>query len=81
MITSLQLKRQKSSLRGAPPDLKLVKSPTPVLMERLLMLEVNVLNIFSKGLNKLQTLTLPREVRGVTGKVTVILLLTVKCQL
>ena len=30
MITNLQLKRQKSSLRGALPDLKLVKSPTPV---------------------------------------------------
>ena len=47
--TNLQLKRQKSSLRGALPDLKLVKSPTLVPMERLLMLEVNVLNIFSKG--------------------------------
>ena len=33
MITNLLLKRQKSSLRGAPPDLKLVKSPTPVSME------------------------------------------------
>ena len=44
-----KLKRQKSSLRGALPDLKLVKSPTLVPMERLLMLEVNVLNIFSKG--------------------------------
>ena len=42
-------KRQKSNLRGAPPDLKLVKSPTPVPMEGLLMLEVNVPNIFSKG--------------------------------
>ena len=73
MSTNLQLKRQKSSLRGAPPDLKLVKSPTPVLMEGLLMLEVNVLNIFSKGLKKLQTLTLPRKVKGMTGKVTVIL--------
>ena len=81
MITNLQPKRQKSSPRGALPDPKLVKSPTPVLMERLLMLEVNVLNIFSKGLKKLQTLILPRKVRGVTGKVTVILLLTVKCQL
>ena len=49
MITNLQLKRLKSSLRGAPPDLKLVKSPTPVPMEGLLMLEVNALNIFSKG--------------------------------
>ena len=48
MNTNLQLKRQKSSLRGALPDLKLVKSPTPVPMEGLLMLEVNVLNIFSK---------------------------------
>ena len=48
-ITNLQLKRQKSSLRGALPDLKLVKSPTLVPMEGLLMLEVNVLNIFSKG--------------------------------
>ena len=46
--TNLQLKRQKLSLRGALPDLKLVKSPTPVPMEGLLMLEVNVLNIFSK---------------------------------
>ena len=66
-------KKKKSSPRGALPDPKLVKSPTPVLMERLLMLEVNVLNIFSKGLKKLQTLTLPRKVREVTGKVTVIL--------
>ena len=49
MTTNLQPKRQKSSLRGALPDLKLVKSPTPVPMEGLLMLEVNVLNIFSKG--------------------------------
>ena len=73
MSTDLQLKRQKSSLRGAPPDLKLVKSPTPVPMEGLLMLEVNVLSIFSKGLKKLQTLTLPRKVKGMTGKVTVIL--------
>ena len=40
---------KKSSLRGALPDLKLVKGPTPVPMEGLLMLEVNVLNIFSKG--------------------------------
>ena len=48
MITNLQLKRQKSSLKGAPPDLKLVKSPTPVPMGGLLMLEVNVLNIFLK---------------------------------
>ena len=39
-------KEQKSSLKGAPPDLKLGKSPTPVPMERLLMLEVSVLNIF-----------------------------------
>ena len=44
--TDLQLKRQKSSLRGALPDLKLVKSPTPVLMERLLMLEASVPSIF-----------------------------------
>ena len=42
-------KKTKSSLRGALPDLKLVKSPTPVLMEGLLMLEVNALNIFLKG--------------------------------
>ena len=49
MNTNLQLKRQKSSLRGALPDLKLVKGPTLVPMERSLMLEANVLNIFSKG--------------------------------
>ena len=41
-------KKTNSSLRGALPDLKLVKSPTPVPMEGLLMLEVNVLNIFLK---------------------------------
>ena len=46
MNTDLQLRKQKSSLKGAPPDLKLGKSPTPVPMERLLMLEVSVLNIF-----------------------------------
>ena len=34
-----------------------------------------------KGKERLQTLTLPRKVRGMTGKVIVILLLTVKCQL
>ena len=71
-----KVKSKRSSSRS-----KAGKNPTPVLMERLLMLEVNVLNIFSKGLKKLQTLTLPRKVRGVTEKVTVILLLTVKCQL
>ena len=79
---NLQLRRQKSDLRGVLPDLRLVKSsPTPVPMEGLLMLEVNVLNIFLKGLEKLLTLTLPRKVREMTGKVTVIRLLTVKCQL
>ena len=50
MNTDLQLRKQKSSLKGAPPDLKLGKSPTPVPMERLLMLEVSVLNIFSQVL-------------------------------
>ena len=81
MSTNLQLRRQKPSLRGALPDLKLVKSPTPVPMERLLMLEANVLNIFSKDKERLQTLTLPRKVRGMTEKVIVILSLTVKCKL
>ena len=74
-------KGQKPSLRGALPDPKLVKSPTPVPMEGLLMLEANVLNIFSKDKERLQTLTLPRKVRGMTERVIVILLLTVKCQL
>ena len=45
------------------------------------MLEVSFLNIFLKGLEKLQTLTLPRKVRGMTGKVIVTLSMTVKCQL
>ena len=81
MITNLQLKRQKSRPRGALPDLKLVKSPTPVPMEGLLMLEVNFPNIFLKGLEKLQTLTPPRKVREMTEKVIVTLSLTVKCQL
>ena len=76
-----QLRRQKSSLRGAPPDLKLVKSPTPVPMEGLLMLEVNVLNIFLQGLEKLQTLTLPLKLKSMTRKVIVTPLLTVKCHL
>ena len=49
MNTDLQLRKQKSSLKGAPPDLKLGKSPTPVPMERLLTLEVSVLNIFFTG--------------------------------
>ena len=74
-------KRQKSRPRGALPGLKLVKSPTPVPMEGLLMLEVNFPNIFLKGLEKLQTLTPPRKVRGMTEKVIVTLSLTVKCQL
>ena len=81
MNTDLQLRKQKSSLKGAPPDLKLGKSPTPVPMERLLMLEVNVLNIFFQGLKKLQTLTLPLKLKNMARKVTVTLLLTVKCQL
>ena len=75
------IKKQKSSLKGAPLDLKLGKSPTPVPMERLLMLEVNVLNIFFQGLKKLQTLTLPLKLKNMTRKVTVTPLLTVKCQL
>ena len=81
MNTDLQLRKQKSSLKGAPPDLKLGKSPTPVPMERLLMLEVNVINIFFQGLKKLQTLTLPLKQKNMTRKVTVTPLLTVKCQL
>ena len=36
MITNLLLKRQKSNPREALPDLKPVKSPTPVPMEGLL---------------------------------------------
>ena len=79
--TDLQLKRQKLSLRGALPDLRLVKSPTPVPMERLLMLEVSVLNIFLQVLQKLQTLTLPLKLKNMTRKVTVNPILTVKCQL
>ena len=79
MNTDLQLRKQKSSLKGAPPDLKLGKSPTPVPMERLLMLEVNVPNIFFQGLKKLQTLTPPLNLRSMTRKVTVTPLLTVKC--
>ena len=63
MNTDLKLRKQKPSLKGAPPDLKLGKSPTPVPMERLLMLEVNVLNIFFQGLKKLQTLTLPLKLK------------------
>ena len=81
MSTNLQLRREKPSQRGALPDLKLVKSPTPVPMEGLLMLEANVLNIFSEDKERLLTLTLPSKVKGMTGKVIVILLLTVKCQL
>ena len=52
MNTDLQLRKQKSGLKGAPPDLKLGKSPTPVPMERLLMLEVNALNIFFSGIEE-----------------------------
>ena len=40
LIINLLLKRQKSNPREALPDLKPVKSPTPVPMEGLLMLEV-----------------------------------------
>ena len=63
MNTDLQPRKQKSSLKGAPPDPKLEKSPTQVPMERLLMLEVNVLNIFFQELEKLQTLTLPLKTK------------------
>ena len=60
MNINLQLKWQKPSLREVLPDPKLVKSnPTPVLMERLLMLVANILDIFTKRRRKLQTLTLP----------------------
>ena len=79
MNTDLQLRKQKSSLKGAPPDLKLGKSPTPVPLERLLMLEVNALNIFFQGLKKLQTLTLPLKLKNMTRRVTVTPLLAVKC--
>ena len=79
MNTDLQLRKQKSSLKGAPPDLKLEKSPTQVPMERLLMLEVNVLNIFFQELEKLQTLSLPLKLKSMTRKVIVTPLLTVKC--
>ena len=74
-------KKAKVKPKGAPPDLKLGKSPTPVPMERLLMLEVNVLNIFFQGLEKLQTLTLPLKLKSMTRKVIVTPLLTVKCLL
>ena len=72
-------KKQKPSLKGAPPDPKLGKSPTPVPMERLLMLEANALNIFFQELGKLQTLTLPLKLKSMTRKVIVTPLLTVKC--
>ena len=50
----------KPSLREVLPDPRLVKlNPTPVPMERLLMLVANVLDIFTKRRRKLQTLTLP----------------------
>ena len=43
-------KKAKVRSKRSLPDLRLVKSnPTPVPMEGLLMLEVNVLNIFLKG--------------------------------
>ena len=73
------IKKPKASLKGAPPDLKLGKSPTPVPMKRLLMLEASVLNIFLQVLQKLQTLTPPLKLRSMTRKVTVTPLLTVKC--
>ena len=79
MSTDLQLRKQKPSLKGAPPDPKLGRSPTQVPMERLLMLEVNALSIFSQELRKLQTLTLPLKLKSMTRRVTVTPLLTVKC--
>ena len=79
MNTDLQPRRQKPSLKGAPPDPKLGKSPTQVPMERLLMLEVAPLNIFFQELEKLQTLTLPLKLKSMTRKVIVTPLLTVKC--
>ena len=73
------IKKAKVKSKRALPDLKLGKNPTPVPMERLLMLEVSVLNIFLQGLEKLQTLTLPLKLKSMTRKVTVTPLLTVKC--
>ena len=71
-----KVKSKRSSSRS-----KAGKNPTPVPMERLLMLEVNVLNIFFQGLEKLQTLTLPLKLKSMTRKVIVTPLLTVKCHL
>ena len=71
-----KVKSKRSSSRS-----KAGKIPTPVPMERLLMLEVNVLNIFFPGLEKLQTLTLPLKLKRMTRKVIVTPLLTVKCHL
>ena len=52
--------KQRPSLREALPGPRLVKpNPTPVPMEKLLMLEVNVIDIIIKRRRKLQTLTLP----------------------
>ena len=71
-------KAKVKSKRGSSRS-KAGKSPTPVPMERLLMLEASVLNIFLQVLQKLQTLTPPLKLRSMTRKVTVTPLLTVKC--
>ena len=72
----------KASPREVLPDPRLVKSnPTPVPMERLLMLVANVLDICTKRRRELQTLTPPLKLKSMTRKVIVTPLLTVKCHL
>ena len=82
MNTNLQLRCQKPSLREILPDPRLVKpNPTLVPMGRSLMLVANILDNLTKRRRKLQTLTLPWQVKRMTRKVIVIPLLTVKCHL
>ena len=54
------VKVAKAKSKEVLPDPRLVKpNPTPVPMERLLMLVANILDIIIKRRGKLQTLTLP----------------------
>ena len=74
-------KKRKVKSKRSSSKSKASKRPNTSAYGRVTDVGVNFQNIFSKGLEKLQTLTLPRKVRWMIGKVTVILLLTVRCQL
>ena len=81
MNTDLQLRKQKSSLKGAPPDLKLGKSPTPVPMERLLMLEGKCPKHLFSGIEEASDSDTSFKTKKYDKESHSDSLLTVKCQL